>query len=85
MLMKANPDALVDIRQLVGLSQAEAARRTAITPGMLCKLEKGDMPGTIEVLRRLSTTYRVRLGTITIDDGQFRPSRKVNPRTKAAA
>lgn len=83
--MKANPSALVDVRQLAELSQAEAARRAQITPSALCKLEKGEMPGTIDVLRRIASVYRVRVETITVDDGEFRPSRKVNPRAKAAA
>jgi len=83
--MRGNPAALVDVRKLVGLSQAEAARRSQITPSTLCKLEKGEMAGTVDVLKRVAAAYRVRVETITVDDGEFRPSRKVNQRTKAAA
>lgn len=79
--MKANPQAIVDIRQMAGLSQAELARRVGTTPSYLCRLEKGDCPGTVQVLRNVAAELHVHINTITLDDGVFRPTRPARSKT----
>lgn len=75
-IMKAKPQALLDIRRLHGLSQAEAARRAGVAPSHLCRLEAGDLAGTVDVLKRIAAAYSVDVVTITDPTDEFRPSRR---------
>ena len=81
--VKAKPVAILDARRLNEISQAELARRAIVTPSYLCRIEKGEADGTIDVLRRLAAALGVSVETITEPDGEFRPSRK--PRKTVAA
>jgi transcriptional regulator with XRE-family HTH domain len=83
--MKIKPTALIDVRQLSGLSQAELARKAGTSRSYLCRLEQGQVDGTVSVLRDIATALKVNVETITDEDGEFRPSRAARSNLKPKA
>lgn len=49
-----NPAALTSIRELSGLKKSALASKAGISPSYLTEMEKGDKPGSPEVIKKLA-------------------------------
>lgn len=61
-----NPAALREIRDLVGISQRELARRCGIWQGTVTNIERGKHGVSPELMRKLADELGVKLDAITI-------------------
>lgn len=52
--MQVNPDALTSIRELSGYKKSRLASLAGISPSYLTEMEKGDKPGSPDVIKKLA-------------------------------
>jgi transcriptional regulator with XRE-family HTH domain len=60
-----NPDALREIRDLVGLTQQELADRSGCTQGTVTNLERGVHGASPQLIRAFADALGVRIAAIT--------------------
>lgn len=62
--MQVNPAALTAIRELSGYKKAKLASLAGISPSYLTEMEKGDKPGSPEVIKKLSDALGCELAAL---------------------
>lgn len=56
--MQVNPSALTEIRERSGYKKSAFASLVGISPSYLTEMEKGDKPGSAEVIKRMADALR---------------------------
>lgn len=59
---------IIELREIMGWSQSELARRTGVTSSAINQLEKGNRDPSLALLRKIAITFKISMAELIDED-----------------